>query len=381
MKKIVLFAFKSTGSIDLLISCALIKNLPFRINKIEIVTDNLDYCLKIIDSDKELFLIKEKFNIDIFVSPFILRNKRLLIFSGYLYKLIKNLSGSSELLWKINNILFIKLNFKNINKNLLNFKNYLCDEYLIFIERKKWDIRHINVINTFNKKNIYAFPDSPIRHSLGFTNNSIFTKKKNIILILPKGCKDINENRKIFFEPIAGNKDFYKKIQLLKDAYQERYGSNKAILVILQKYSDKKNDYELTNWNERKEIEKYLTPIYFPEVFSKNQGKSNTKIILSSHPGLTFQANHQDKVGNIKTNKLLKSKNKYSILSNKKLSIANSISANFVYSEFSSAIYYFINSKIIIKRGLSYQEFSKDYLLFNDYETFLNINKKAKLLP
>ena len=380
MKKVALFAFNSTGSIDLLISCALANNLPFDINEIEVVTDNLEYCLRIINSKQELTLIKEKFNIDIYLSPVFIRHKKLIIISTYFYKIIRNILSFSRFLCRINYRVFYFLNFKNINKNLPNFKEYYLSNSLIFVERKNWDKRHINVINTFNKFKIYAFPDAPIRQKDGFTNNSIFRNKKNIILVLPQDCPDNNSNRKIFFEPIPGNKNFYKKIKSLNELYKKRYNLNKSIFVILQKYSEKKNDYDLTNWQEREKIINFLTKRYFSNIFIKSNTDSKIKIILSSHPGLAFNAKNEDRIGNQKTKNLLKSKKQYMLSINCKLSIANSISVENVYSEFSSAIFYFANSNVVIKKGKSYEYYSKDKLILDDYKNFLSLNETANLV-
>ncbi len=380
MKKVALFAFNSTGSIDLLISCALANNLPFDINEIEVVTDNLEYCLRIINSKQELTLIKEKFNIDIYLSPVFIRHKKLIIISTYFYKIIRNILSFSRFLCRINYRVFYFLNFKNINKNLPNFKEYYLSNSLIFVERKNWDKRHINVINTFNKCKIYAFPDAPIRQKDGFTNNSIFRNKKNIILVLPQDCPDNNSNRKIFFEPIPGNKNFYKKIKSLNELYKKRYNLNKSIFVILQKYSEKKNDYDLTNWQEREKIINFLTKRYFPNIFIKSNTDSKIKIILSSHPGLAFNTKNEDRIGNQKTKNLLKSKKQYMLSINCKLSIANSISVENVYSEFSSAIFYFANSNVAIKKGKSYEYYSKDKLILDDYKNFLSLNETANLI-
>ena len=70
-------------------------------------------------------------------------------------------------------------------------------------------------------------------------------------------------------------------------------------------------------------------------------------------------------------NELKKSK-KFRISDDNKLSIASSIKYRNVYTEFTSACFYFINSNIYINKSNSYREYIKDNLICEDYKNFEN---------
>ena len=57
----------------------------------------------------------------------------------------------------------------------------------------------------------------------------------------------------------------------------------------------------------------------------------------------------------------------------------NGISSKNVYSEFTSSLFYFPNSNIIIKKGNTFEYYTKDNLIKEDYENFLLSNKLSFL--
>ena len=379
MKKCILFIYKSTGSLDLLIGLTLTNKLPFQIESIEIVSDSIDYYAKIKNSTNELDLIREKYNVDIYFSKFFIRDEKLLNFSIHVYRLIQNYFFNSQIILKLIRKFFSILNFKNLNRNITRFKKSLTDESLIFIERKNWDIRHIAVSNNFHDKNIYIIPDAPMRQKDGYTNHRNFINKKNKILLIPKGHPEKGNNTKLIYEPIAGNQEFIKKMKYLMSEYKKKYGYKKSILILLQKYSDISKKAEFINWKGRKMLSKYLSKKYFNQVFSNIKKSEKIQIILSSHPGLSLKAYQENERGNSKTKDLINSNKKFYLKINEKLSLANGISSKNVYSEFTSSLFYFPNSNIIIKKGNTFEYYTKDNLIKEDYENFLLSNKLSFL--
>ena len=154
MKKVVLFAFKSSGSIDLLISCALFNNFPFKIKSIDIVTDSFEILYKIINSRKEFKIIEEELNIKINFAPYFIRNRFLINKSYFIFKKIEKLLfilnlHKLKIFLKILHRFFSYLHIKSINKNLKVFKKLYLNNSLIFIERNKWDQRHFFISRNF----------------------------------------------------------------------------------------------------------------------------------------------------------------------------------------------------------------------------------------
>ena len=176
MKKVVLFAFKSSGSIDLLISCALFNNLPFKTKSIDIVTDSFEILYKIINSQKEFKIIEEELNIKINFASYFIRNKFLINASYFIFKKIENLlfilnPYKLKIFLKILHRFFSYLHIKSINNNLKIFKKIYLNNSLIFIERNKWDQRHFFVSRNFIDRKIYIIPDAPLRELAGYSNS------------------------------------------------------------------------------------------------------------------------------------------------------------------------------------------------------------------
>ena len=376
MTKTILFALKSTGSIDLLISCALSKNLPIDITSIEIVSDSFAINSKIVNSKNELNIIHEELGIKIYPSPFFIRNIFLFKLINFLHRFMLSALPKNDLILRISYKLISVLHTKSIKRNLKKFKKNISKDTILFIERNIWHNGHIFIKNTFSENSFYVIPDAPLREIPGYSNNLEFKEAKNLVLLLPNKIPDINNLPKIYFEPIPGNKKFKNTLNKLKSAYKEKYPNKNNILILLQKYSDTKSNPECISWKERVKLIKFLKIENLKSIFKEIETNKEIKIFLSNRISLPTKEHKEEFLALKKLIKIINQNHLFKARIDENLSIANSIKFHYVYSEFTTSCFYFICSNIYISKGKSFNCHSSDPLINEDYQKFEKVVKQ-----